>query len=195
MPEVLDEAAQALSEGRLIAYPTETFYALGVACDNKEALRRLFELKGRPENKPFPLIAGSVETIERKVAVVDKPALALGRTHWPGALTILLKAKDGHCSEFILNEAGKVAVRIPGESFALALARRLNYPITSTSANPSGLVPAADAATVVKYFGTEAIDIVIDGGCTPGGLPSTILEVTADGRIKILRAGAIQVIP
>ncbi|QWR77643.1 L-threonylcarbamoyladenylate synthase [Candidatus Magnetomonas plexicatena] len=192
LPEVLSVAAKALSEGQIIAYPTETFYALGAAFCNEDALERLSALKGRADNKPFPLIAGSVEIIKSIVASLDDKTLNLGQMYWPGALTVILKAKQGLCCRFIVSTEGTLAVRIPGESFALKLAQYLDYPITSTSANPAGYPPPSDAETVLKYFGAGLIDVVIDGGETPGGFPSTIIEVTDE--IKVLRNGAVNVL-
>ena len=92
-------------------------------------------------------------------------------------------------SPYLTADTGRIAVRIPGESAALYLVREAGFPITATSANPSGMPPAEDADTVIRYFG-EKIDMVIDGGRTAGGLPSTIADVT-EKKIKIVREGAI----
>ena len=107
---------------------------------------------------------------------------------WPGPLTLILRAKK-NISRYITAGTERVAVRIPGTSFALSLAQKANFFITATSANLSGMIPAQDADAVARYFG-DRIDIVIDGGPTPGGLPSTIVDVTGGG-IRILREGAI----
>ncbi len=108
---------------------------------------------------------------------------------WPGPLTLIFLAKE-NLSEYITAGTHTVAVRIPGESFALHLAITANFPITATSANPSGYAPAQDAETVIRYFG-DKIDLIIDGGHTSGGLPSTIVDVTGD-EIKLLREGAVK---
>ena len=92
-------------------------------------------------------------------------------------------------SRYLTVGTGMVAVRIPGESFALQLAKEAGFPITGTSANISGMPPAEDAEAVIKYFG-DRIDLIIDGGKTPGNLPSTIVDAT-EGDIKILRKGAV----
>ncbi|MBF0520873.1 MAG: threonylcarbamoyl-AMP synthase [Nitrospirae bacterium] len=192
LPDALEAAEKALSDGQIIAYPTETFYALGVAFCNEDALERLSVLKGRADNKPFPLIAGSVEAIKSIVTSLDDKTLKLGQIYWPGPLTVILKAKQDICNRFIVSLEGTIAVRIPGESFALRLAQYLNFPITSTSANPAGYPPPSDADTVLKYFGSGSIEVVIDGGETAGGAPSTIVEVTEE--IKVLRKGAVNVL-
>jgi L-threonylcarbamoyladenylate synthase len=103
-------------------------------------------------------------------------------------LTLIFRAKK-NISRYISAGTGKVAVRIPGKSLALSLAQKANFFITATSANLSGMTPAQDAEAVARYFG-DKIDIVIDDGPTPGGLPSTIVDVT-EGEVKILREGAI----
>jgi L-threonylcarbamoyladenylate synthase len=107
---------------------------------------------------------------------------------WPGPLALILRAKQD-ISRYITSGTGRVAVRIPGKSFALSLAQKAIFFITATSANLSGMPPAKDAETVMRYFG-DKIDIVIDGGPTRGGLASTIVDVTGE-EIRILREGAI----
>ncbi len=114
----------------------------------------------------------------------------LAEKFWPGPLTLLLPAKPD-ISEFITAKTGKIAVRIPGESFALDLARSLGFPITATSANISGMPPADNADDVIRYFG-DALDLIIDCGKTPGGKPSTIVDASGE-KIRFLRAGAVSI--
>ena len=188
LAEVLKKAVAVINDGGIVAYPTETFYGLGVKFDNEASLRKLYELKKRPEEKPMPLIIGGRASLSMIAASMNEIAESLMDKFWPGPLTLLLKAKND-LSSYLTAGTGRVAVRIPGESFALHLAREAGFPITATSANPSGMPPAEDADTVIKYFG-EGIDLVIDGGKTAGGLPSTIADVT-EKKIKIVREGAI----
>ena len=188
LSEVLKKAVAVLNDGGIVAYPTETFYGLGVRFDNEDALRRLYELKKRPEEKPMPLIIGSRELLSLIALSPNESALELMDKFWPGSLTLLLNAKKD-LSPYLTANSGKIAVRIPGESAALYLVREVGFPITATSANPSGMPPAEDADTVIRYFG-KGIDMVIDGGRTAGGLPSTIADVT-EKKIKIVREGAI----
>jgi len=137
----------------------------------------------------MPLIIGNRGLLSSIVDSINASAESLMDRFWPGPLTLLLPARK-NVSRFITAGTGRVAVRIPGESIALSLAGITGFPITATSANPSGLPPAEDAETVIEYFG-DAIDLVIDAGPTPGGLPSTIVDATGDV-IKILREGAIK---
>lgn len=193
--KAINEAIDVLKGGGLIAYPTETFYGLGVKFDMGDSQKRLYELKRRPEEKAMPLIIGEIGLLSSIVShewLRDIPLLAktLMARFWPGPLTLLLPAREG-LSGYLTSGTGMVAVRIPGESFALQLARRASFPITATSANPSGMPPADSAEMVVKYFG-GSIDLLIDGGQTPGGLPSTIVDLS-EGRIRVVREGAVKI--
>lgn len=188
LAEVLRKAVAVINDGGIVAYPTETFYGLGVKFDDEASLRKLYELKRRPEEKPMPLIIGDRKSLSMIAGDVNEIAESLMDKFWPGPLTLILKTKKG-LSKYLTAGTGRVAVRIPGESFALHLAGEAGFPITATSANPSGMPPSDDAETVKKYFG-DKIDLIIDGGKTPGGLPSTIVDVT-EKKIKIVREGAI----
>jgi L-threonylcarbamoyladenylate synthase len=186
--EVLNTAVETLKTGGIVAYPTETFYGLGVKFDLEQSLKRLYEIKQRPKDKAMPLIIGEKRLLSSIASSINSAAESLIDGFWPGPLTLLVPAKE-NISEWLTAGTRKVAVRIPGESFALRLARHAGFPITSTSANISGLPPARDAATVRKYF-SDDIDLIVDGGEAPGGLPSTIVDTTGNG-MRIVREGAI----
>ena len=186
--EILRKAIEILNDGGIVAYPTETFYGLGVKFDKENSLKKLFELKKRQEEKPMPLIIGSRASMSMIAASINEIAESLMDKFWPGPLTLILEAKKG-LSPYLTADTGRIAVRIPGESAALYLVREAGFPITATSANPSGMPPAEDADAVIRYFG-EKIDMVIDGGRTAGGLPSTIVDAAGES-IKIVREGAI----
>jgi len=187
--DVLKRAVEVLNNGGIVAFPTETFYGLGARFDKEVSLKRLYELKKRPEEKPMPLIIGERKLLSMIAEPVNETAELLMDKFWPGPLTLILPAIDG-LSSYLTAGTGTVAIRIPGESFALYLAKEAGFPITATSANPSGMPPAGTADAVIKYFG-EKIDLIIDGGKTAGGLPSTIVDVT-NKEIKILREGVIK---
>jgi L-threonylcarbamoyladenylate synthase len=180
--------AEVLKRGGIVAFPTETYYGLGAAYDNLTALEKLFALKRRPEGKPVPLITGSVEALELVAEPPDRVTAIIIEKFWPGPLTLLLPAREG-LPRLLTAGTAFVAVRIPGPSFALDLARLLPYPITATSANISGRPPAGSAEEVIGYFG-EGLDLLIDGDGTPGGAPSTIVAISA-GRITPVRNGQI----
>ncbi|MDA8169537.1 MAG: L-threonylcarbamoyladenylate synthase [Nitrospiraceae bacterium] len=182
----LENAAGVLEKGGIVACPTETYYGLCARFDDENALERLHELKGRREEKPFPLIIGSLSLLPLLTEETGGLAKKLMDKFWPGPLTILLKARGGLSGH--ISRGGKVAVRMPGESFALELARRCRLPLTATSANISGLPPSQTAEQVLEYFDGR-LDLVVDAGGAPGGLPSTIVDATCGG-LKLLREGA-----
>jgi L-threonylcarbamoyladenylate synthase len=184
----IETAADILSRGGVIAFPTETFYGLGVKYNNTAALRRLYEIKQRPHERALPLIIGDRKMLSLIAETITDTEEKLMNKFWPGPLTILFDAKD-NLPELVTAGTGKVAVRIPGKSFALELARKVQFPITATSANISGMLPADSPDNIVKYFGNE-LDLLIDGGKTGGGKPSTIVDVRG-GEIIILRAGVV----
>lgn len=183
------EAAAVLKAGGILAYPTETFYGLGVKYDLEDSLGRLYRVKRRPLDKAMPLIIREKELLSCLTDSISIIAETLMERFWPGPLTLVFPAIED-LSSFITAGTGGVAVRIPGESFALDIAGITGFPVTATSANLSGLPPARDAETVEKYFG-DCVDLIIDAGIAPGGLPSTIVDVTGDIP-KILREGAIE---
>lgn len=187
--QVLNAAAETMQKGGIIAYPTETFYGLGAQFDLEKPVETIFLLKHRYFNNPLPLIIGSQNLLTLIADPPNELALRLIQKFWPGPLTLLLPAKQG-LPVLITGDSGKVGVRIPGKSFALELAQHANFPITSTSANISGKPPAQDAEAVHRYF-ADSIDLIIDGGTTSGGNPSTIVDACS-ATLRIVREGAIR---
>ena len=164
--EALEMASGIINKGGVIAYPTETFYGLGVKYNDSSALKNLYGIKHRSWSKALPLIIGEKGELDLITSNITTSAEKLANKFWPGPLTLLLTAKPD-ISEFITAKTGKIAVRIPGESFALYLAQSLGFPITATSANISGMPPADNSDDVIKYF-DNALDLIIDCGKTPG---------------------------
>lgn len=186
--KVITRALQILKKGGIIAYPSESFYALGVMINDETALKRLYTLKKRHLEKAMPLIIGNKDALVSIVKSIPLQAEKLIKNFWPGPLTIIFEAKDS-VPQLLTGKKKTVAARIPGDSFALYLAKAADFPITATSANLSGKAPAQKPQEVIDYFG-EGIDLIIAGGKTPGGKPSTIIDVTVTPP-KILREGAI----
>jgi L-threonylcarbamoyladenylate synthase len=190
-PRAVAEAVRVLALGGIVAYPTETFYGLGVQYDNAGALERLAALKGRHTGKAFPLIVDGEASLGLVAAEDGEQARALMSAHWPGALTILFPVRPGLPERISANR--KVAVRMPGGAFAIELARAAGVPLTSTSANPSGMHPAVTSGEVMRYFMREGVDLLIDGGPTPGGEPSTIVDASGP-ELRLVRKGAVRII-
>ena len=186
--DALEPAVSALRSGGIVAFPTETFY--GLAVDPRSALpvKRIFAVKRRSADQPLPLIASSVEQILDHVGTMTPLAERFAARGWPGPLTLIIPASPRLCDDVHLR-TGKVAVRIPGDPVARLLAESAGHAVTSTSANISGELPASTPEQVAVVLGDD-IDVLIDGGPTPAGLPSTIVDVTTDAPV-LVRAGAI----
>jgi L-threonylcarbamoyladenylate synthase len=182
--EDIAAAIAALKSGEVVGFPTETFYGLGADALDAAALGRLFAQKGRGAEKAISVLvtAAMVDTI---VAEVSPRARALMAAHWPGPLTLALPARPGLPEGLVLD--GCVAVRWSPHPLAQALVEGLGRPLTATSANPAGAPPPTTAAGVRAYFPGC---LVVDGGDTPGGKPSTLARVRGDV-VEVLRAGAI----
>lgn len=187
MDYAIEKANEVLQNGGVIAYPSDTIYGLGALYNNEEAVKRIIRLKGRPETKGILLIAGSIDSLKGIIEDLPKEAARMANKFWPGPLTLVLRAR-ADISELITGGTGKVAVRIPGASFALELLRRKALIITSTSANPADLPPATDADTISRYF-PQGLDLIVDNGILSGP-PSTIVEIEGN-KINVIREGAI----
>jgi L-threonylcarbamoyladenylate synthase len=189
-PGVLAGAAEALRRGELVAFPTETFYGLGAAALDAGAVRRVFEVKGRPESRPLLVLVDSEAMVEAVAAEVPAAARALMARHWPGPLTLVLRARPSVPAE-VHAGTGTVGVRLSPHPVATGLVRALGGPVTAPSANLTGEPPPSDAAAVRRVFEGK-IALILDAGPTPGGLPSTVLDVTVDPP-RVIRAGAVVV--
>jgi L-threonylcarbamoyladenylate synthase len=182
-------AVAALRRGEVVAYPTETFYGLGVDALDELALARLRALKGR-DGKAISVLVDGPEMLESVCAEVPPLAVELMRRHWPGALTIALPARPNLPGALI--EDGCIAVRQSSHPTAQALVAQLGRPLTTTSANRAGQAPATTDEAVEEIFAGRCR--VVHGGATPGGAPSTLVRVRGQ-RLDILRRGAIEIDP
>lgn len=186
-PRVIESAARLLAEGAVVAYPTDTFYGLAVDPRSGAAVERLFALKGRDAARAIPLIAASRRQVEWLSGPLSPVAARLADEFWPGPLTLVLPLAATLAPELVAGGA-TVAVRVPDHVVSRDLAHALGVPVTSTSANPSGRPPARDAAAVASTLGGVAA--ILDAGPAPGGLVSTIVDVTSD-ELRLVRAGAV----
>jgi L-threonylcarbamoyladenylate synthase len=181
------EAAAVLRRGGLVAYPTETFYALGAIARDAAAVDRLAHAKGRPDGKPLPLLAADRAGVE-EVAEVGAAAARLAERFWPGPLTLVLPAR-GRLPAAICAGTGAVGIRVPGSEVARALAREAGFALVATSANLAG-APAPVRPEALDPELRRRLDHVLDGGPAPGGLPSTVVALDGD-QPRLLRAGPI----
>jgi L-threonylcarbamoyladenylate synthase len=137
----------------------------------------------------LPVIVGDLSTLQSVVRAIPGQAQSLIDKFWPGPLTLVFEAQS-NLSELLTGSTGKVAVRIPGESVALYIAKEAGFPITATSANISAMAPAVDAKSVRKYF-DDSLDLIINGANAPGGKSSTIVDITVSPPV-VLRKGSIE---
>jgi L-threonylcarbamoyladenylate synthase len=186
-PVVIAQAADTLRRHGIVAYPTDTLYGLAADPRSDDAVEKIYAVKGRSARSAIPLIASDLQQVHR-IARLGIRDLELARAFWPGPLTIVLPA-TGIVAPTLLAGGATVAVRVPAHPVARALAAALGCCITATSANMSGHEPAASADQVLAALGSS-VDLVLDGGLAPGGLPSTIVEMTSDGP-RLVRAGAV----
>ena len=187
---MLKEAAAVLAKGGLVAFPTETFYGLGANALDAEAVRRVFVAKGRPESKPVLVLVDSVEMAESLVKEVPAAARKLMSRYWPGPLTLVFKA-IASAPEELTGGTGTIGIRLPRHPVAFELVHAAGVPLTAPSANLSGVPPPTTAADVTRALSGK-IDLILDGGATAGGLPSTILDVTVTPP-RLLRRGALEI--
>lgn len=187
--EAAETAARALQAGGIVLFPTDTLYGLAVDAQNKDALERLYQLKGREKHKPVSLIVSDIDQVAEH-AELHESARLFAQTHLPGALTLVLAGKP-HLHESLMH-SGAVGMRIPDDTFALALATVFNNPYTATSANRSGEETLPDPLDIVVNFKEHAhlIDLVIDDGPRAGGVPSTVVLYTTETPL-VLRDGAL----
>lgn len=186
--ELFAKALEAVRSGKVIVFPTETFYGLGTDALNEAAVMRVASLKGRDPENPIPLIISDMKMLKDIVTELPLMAERLINHFWPGPLTLVLPAKKG-LPTLLMNRNGGVGVRISSHPMASALVKGLGCPLTATSANPSGKGSARTIAEAQCYFSRQ-VEIFLDGGRLEGKRGSTVVEFHRD-QLKIIRDGEI----
>jgi L-threonylcarbamoyladenylate synthase len=187
-PEVMQQACEVLRRGGLVAFPTDTLYALGANALDPTAVERVRTVKGRHHGKPLSVLVPSVEAAGDLTAGLSDGVRSLMQAFWPGALTVVVKASP-RIPSILTGPAGTVGLRMPAGAVAKALLAAFAGPIIGTSANKSGGADPADSRTVQKAVGGQ-IDLILDGGRVALGVPSTVIDCTIQPA-RILREGAI----
>lgn len=177
--EIIKKAADYIRQGKLVAIPTETVYGLAAASNNKEAVQKLYEIKRRPQDKPFSIAVGDKDALERLSVDARPLAYKLVDKFWPGPLTLVLKSREN-----------KIGLRMPDNVVTLNMLKSLGGDIVLPSANISGENPPLDANEVYKNLG-GMIDLIIDAGKAQLGIESTVVDLTVEPFI-VLRQGAIK---
>jgi tRNA threonylcarbamoyl adenosine modification protein (Sua5/YciO/YrdC/YwlC family) len=188
-PSLVSYVADRIRHGSVVGMPTDTFYGLAVDPYNLHAVERVYEIKDRSRHKPLSLLIESVDQAEELAHNLPDEFHLLAEKFWPGPLTIIVRAAPRLPLKVTAN-SGNIAVRMPASAAALAVVRALKCPITATSANLAGAVEPTTAEAVVEQMG-ERVQVVLDGGPTPRNVPTTIVNLTEDGRWFLQREGAI----
>lgn len=179
-----------LNDDGVVVYPTETLYAIGCRADSSAGVRRVVELKGRPEHKPLPLIIGGMEQLDIIAAHIPVDMLLLAEQFWPGPLSILVETKPFFPRQ-VKDEHGYTSVRWTAHPQAQRLCRDVGMALVATSANRSGKAAAATPGQLdpLLLHGSDAS--LLDRPWPAGGAPSTVVRVLGRRRVQILRDGAI----
>lgn len=188
--DVAAEAAFILSRGGIVIYPTDTIYGIGVDALDNEAVAKLYALKGRREEKPIHAMISSIRDMEKYGSVSSK-TLTLAKHFLPGPLTLVIP-KHPHLTTGITADRETIGLRIPDHMLCTALSAQFQNPITSTSANVSGMQTESSVEGILAQFGEKAhdIDLVINAGPLLPSPPSTVVDMTTTSPV-ILRKGII----
>ena len=191
--QTIDQAIAILKNGGVVVFPTETAYGLAADATNTEAVNRIFLLKGRTEDKSFPLIAADQAMVEA-VAGIPRGLIRLADRYWPGPLTLVLPVLSDRLAPAVIRQ-GTVAVRVSSHFVAQALSRGIGRPIVSTSANRSGESVCYSLDCVKNQFESQEIkpDYYLDAGALTPEPPSTIIGLDDYGIPEVLRQGSIEI--
>ena len=185
----LIHAADLLRAGGVVAFPTETYYGLAVDPFNTNALERLFRVKHRPRRLPILVLVGRRSQLQLLTNEVPQLYHRLMDTFWPGPLTLIFPALPSLACQ-LTGQTGTVGIRHSPHQVANTLIDTFNGPITATSANISGYPAATSAEDVVRMFGDD-LDLILDGGLTPGGKGSTLVGIEHN-QLVCIRDGQIE---
>ena len=185
---MLEKAAELIKQGKIVVFPTETVYGIGANGLDEKAVRKLYEVKKRPLNKPISLLVSNMEMVKTIAQDITEVEYKIMEKFFPGPLTIILKKKD-IVPDIVTAGQETVGVRMPSGEIARKLVELSGVPIATPSANISGEPSGTNLLEIKKHF-EENVDFYIDGGNSELGISSTIVQVI-DGKIEILRQGSI----
>jgi L-threonylcarbamoyladenylate synthase len=185
-PQSVSEALEVLRKGGVVAFPTDTVYGIGALVDDDGAIERLYRVKNRLADKPIPVLVSTVEDV--KLVALSMPSVArkLAAAFWPGPVTLVILRRSDLTN--LLSAEPTIGVRMPDQKVALSLLDAIG-PLAVTSANVSGTPNSCTAKAVLDNLG-GSIELILDGGETPGGIPSTVVDCTLE-KPTILRSGPI----
>ena len=184
----IDKAVEILNGGGIVAFPTDTVYGLGADVFNNEAVEKVYKAKQRPRHLPLPVLLADATQVSVVAGSVSEITQVLMKHFWPGGLTLVL-SKAASFPGNITGGSDNIAIRIPNHIVPLTIIRKLGVPIIGTSANISDGPSAVTAQEVEMQLGKD-VDSIVDGGRCPGGLESTVVDVTGE-TLVVLRQGII----
>jgi len=185
--DVLETATRLLCQNGVLAMPTESYYALGARACDEEAVHRVCMIKGRRDNKPILVLISNRPQLTQLVTDIPRAAQVLMDRFWPGPLTLVFRAARD-LPHGLTQGTGTIGIRQPARSDVLRLLHHVG-PLTGTSANRTGHSPMRTAEDVLAELG-EDVDLILDGGETAGGLPSTLVDIT--GAVRLVREGPVK---
>jgi L-threonylcarbamoyladenylate synthase len=185
-PEAVKQALVLLNKGALVAFPTDTVYGLGASAFDGQAIEEIYMAKSRPLEKSIPILIGDIHDLEQVAVDIPELALKLADRFWPGPLTLVIPKRAGLPRQ--VSSTSTVGVRMPDHPFALKLLR-LAGPMAVTSANLSGQSSPTTAEQVKNQLSGRLL-LILDGGRTPGGIPSTVVDCLG-AELAILREGPL----
>jgi len=194
---IIKDAALALKQGHLVAFPTETLYVLGADATNEKAVARIYEVKGRPKDHPLIIHISSMELMDKWASKIPEYAIKLARAFWPGPMTLVLNRTD-LAKDYITGSQDTVAIRVPSHTLAIQFLKEFEsiggYGVAAPSANRFGKVSPTNSEAVEEELGSFLLqsDQILDGGQSQIGIESTIIDCTSD-MPRILRPGSITI--
>ena len=187
----LNEIKEILDNDGVIIFPTDTVYGIACNCFSEKAIKKVFDIKKRPENKPINVLSNNLDEIKLVSKNISEKEEFLINKYMPGALTIILD-KNEKVSDILTAGLDTIGVRIPKNNISLRILENVSYPLATTSANISGDSAGIKITDFLKEF-DGVVDAIIDGGETDLKVASTIVRVESDNKLKIIREGTLKI--
>ena len=187
----LNKIKEILDNDGVIIFPTDTVYGIACNCFSEKAIKKVFDIKKRPENKPINVLSNNLDKIKLVIRNINEKEEFLINKYMPGALTIILD-KNEKVSDILTAGLDTIGVRIPKNNISLRILENVSYPLATTSANISGDSAGIKISDFLKEF-DGVVDAIIDGGETDLKVASTIVRVESDNKLKIIREGTLKI--
>lgn len=187
----LNKIKEILDNDGVIIFPTDTVYGIACNCFSEKAIKKVFDIKKRPENKPINVLSNNLDKIKLVSKNINEKEEFLINKYMPGALTIILD-KNEKVSDILTAGLDTIGVRIPKNNISLRILENVSYPLATTSANISGDSAGIKITDFLKEF-DGVVDAIIDGGETDLKVASTIVRVESDNKLKIIREGTLKI--